>query len=387
MVEVRKKDKIIAFFLFLTGLIVYFLSKEKDFTSWNHYIRLAYSFLHGKLYLLNYQPYLEAAYFKGKHYPVSPPMPAFIALPFVFLFGQNIPQPLFSFFFGALNGALLYLVLLKLKIKPQIGFLTAILLLFGTNHWYLASVGSYWYLAHIIALTFMLLSLNEFFSKKRMLLVGLFCGFAFWTRLSVIGFPLFFLLFLLNEKESFKKKLKRILFLFIPFIFIIILHGIYNLLRYGVVYDWGYLLIPHVLEEPWYQKGIFHHSYLPRQLKLIFFGLPEIKNHFPFIYPHLGGISLFITTPAFILVFLSFFLKEKVVWFSWISLIVLALPSLFHGSTGISQFGYRFSLDFIVPLLILTAKVMEKLPFVLVYFLVIVGILFNWWGVYFLNKL
>jgi hypothetical protein len=386
MVKKIKKYKI-PLFLFLVTFIIYFLSKEKTYTSWNHYVRLANSFLHGKLSFLNYQSYLEAAFFKGNHFLVSPPLPAIISMPFVFFFGEKFPQPLISFFFGALNPAILYLFFLKIKIKQKIAFASSLLLAFGTNHWYLSSVGSYWYLAHVISVTFILLALNEFFGKKRLPLVGFLIGCAYWTRLPTIISSLFFILFIFTQKNLLNEKIKDCLKLFLPIIIFVLLNSLYNFLRFESFLDKGYTLIPNVLNESWYQKGIFSLSYIPRNLKLIFLATPPLIKNFPFFTPTLFGMAIWLTTPAFLLLPKALFIKEKIILFSFLTTLFLSIPSLTHGSGGTSQFGYRFSLDYLPFLLILTAKASEKLPKWVIVPLFFLSLLVNLWGVLYFNKL
>lgn len=381
-----KKHKI-PIILFLVTFLVYFLSKEKNFTAWNHYVRLANSFLHGKLYFLDYQPYLEAAFFKGRHFPVSPPMPAILLIPAVLIFGKNFPQPLFSFLFGSLNGVLSYLLLKRLKIKKGIALISSILLVFGTNHWYLVLVGSYWYVAHIIAFTFMLLALLEFFGKRRLFWVGFLTGCAYWTRLPTIFASIFFFLFIVTNKSSLDKKIKDLLKLFLPLAGFLCLNSLYNFLRFKNLWDKGYLLIPNLWKEPWYQEGIFSLNYIPKNLKLIFWTFPSFIKKFPFFLPPSFGMAIWITTPAFLILPISLFIKEKIIPFSLLTIFFLALPSLLHGEGGGFQFGYRYSMDYAPFLLILTAKSFEKIPKWLIYFLVFGSILVNFWGVLLFNKL
>ncbi len=385
MVKKVQKYKI-TLFLFLITFFIYFLSKEKTPTPWNHYVRLADSFLHGQLHFLDYQPFLEAANFKDKHFPVSPPIPAIILMPLVALFGKNFPQPIISFFFGALNPVLLYLLLTKIKVKQPIALISSLLLALGTNHWYLSSVGSYWYLAHIISVTFVLMALNESFGKKRLLLVGFFVGCSYWTRLPTILTAVFFISFIFTQKISLKQKLKNCLKLSAPIIVFLILNSLYNLLRFESLWDRGYTLIPNVLNESWYQEGIFSLSYVPRNLKLIFWSFPNVIKKAPFVLPTLFGMAIWLTTPAFLILPRAFFIKKKIIFFSFLTVAFLAAPSLLHGSGGSSQFGYRFSLDYLPFLLILFAKTAQKLPKWFVVFLVFLSVLVNLWGVLLLNK-
>jgi hypothetical protein len=97
-------------------------------------------------------------------------------------------------------------------------------------------------------------------------------------------------------------------------------------------------------------------------------------------------MAIWLTTPAFLILPRAFFIKEKIIFFSFLTVAFLAVPSLLHGSGGSSQFGYRFSLDYISFLLILFAKAAQKLPRRLIILLVILSVLVNLWGVLLLNK-
>lgn len=373
----------IFFFIFIIG-IIYFLSGPSTNTPHNYFVRQAASFLKGKICLDYYLPWLnELVPVDGKYCVVYPPMPAIMLTLFVFLFGENFSQTLFSVLIGLANIFLFYVLLKKLKVEEKIIGWTILLFSLGTNHWFLSSVGSAWYLAHIVAVFFLFLAIIESFSKKRAFLIGLFLGGAFLSRLpTILCLPFFIYLICQKKTEIFK----NLFFLFLglaPSFFFVFL---YNFLRFNNFLEFGYKLIPNVLTEPWYQKGIFSLSYIPKNLKLLFWTFPIFIKKPPFILPSIFGMALWITTPAFLIIPRAFFIKEKIIFLSFLTILFLAAPSLLHGEVGGFQFGYRYAMDYMPFLLILTAKSFEKLPKWLVVPIVFLSILVNLWGVLLINK-
>lgn len=308
-------------------------------------------------------------------------MPAILSLPFVFLFKDNFQQQYLSHILGA--GIVIQTFFLSLKIKKEkrLALWSSFLAGFGTIIWFLSSSGSAWYLAHISSCFFLLCALNESLNKKRPFLVGIFLGASYLSRLpTILSFPLF--LYLIKGK-SLKNNLIKFafgVFLFIAFNFT------YNYLRFGVILDKGYLLIPKVLEETWYQKGIFNLSYISRHLKVIFTSFPIFQKEFPYIIPSWNGLSIWITTPAFIYSLFSN-IKEKLAQLSWIVIILISLIIFSHGTTGFAQFGYRFAVDFYPFLIFLTINGISKgkLKWHQIV-LLLIGVIVNLWGVILINK-
>jgi hypothetical protein len=65
----------------------------------------------------------------------------------------------------------------------------------------------------------------------------------------------------------------------------------------------------------------------------------------PYLQPSLWGLSLFLTTPLYLWLAKAR-LREPVVLWASIGVALTLIPIITHGNVGISQFGYRFSLDF-----------------------------------------
>ena len=375
---------------------------SKSPTPFDYYTRLSKSMLEGKIYLTENPSWLNELITDPKNpsrfFVAYPPMPAIISIPLIFL-NKNISQTTISIIIGSLNTLLAYLVAKKIisDNNSKTPFWIAILFAFGTNHFFLSTVGSAWYFAHIVSVFFLFLAILETLSKKRPLLIGLLLGASYWSRLPTILSLPFFLLMTKSEYISSQKSkighwklaignwsleigLLFLLKLFLGLLVFLDLNFIYNYLRFGSIFDIGYTLIPNVLNEPWYQYGIFSIKYIPEHLKIIFTALPGISNKFPYINPGFVGLALWFVTPAFLIALLAP-IKKLVVISSWLAIFLVSLPSLMHGTVGFSQFGYRFAMDYTPFLIILTTLGIGKnikWPHKL---LIFISVVVNLWGI------
>lgn len=374
---------VICLLLGAAALVVYGLSYGGTGANWNYFVLLADAFWQGRFYLLENPPWLnELINWQGRFYVVYPPMPAVLLMPFVALFGISFPQPYLSIFLASVNVSLSYLVFLKIFTNQKMSFFGSVLYAFGTMQWYHAQVGSAWYIAHIVALFFIWLMFLEILTKKRLILIGLLIGCAYLSRLPTVLAIVFVLLFLSNDFFDWRHKriyFKNILLLVLGLLPFLGLNFIYNFLRFGTIADVGYRLLP-VFEEPWYRYGLFSVKYIPIHLKEIFSALPQTKPDFPFVVPSMNVLALWFVTPAFLLIPFAYF-KRKIVWVSVVTVVVMSLPSLTHGGSGFSQFGYRYALDYLPFLLIPTLSGAWRLPNFIFMFLLILSILINFWGV------
>lgn len=305
-------------------------------------------------------------------------MPAILALPFVGVFGKGFPQQILAHLLGAGIVAFVFKMSILLKKDLKIAIWAALFSGLGTIVWFLSSVGSAWYLGQISATFFLTAAITLALEKKHPFFIGLLLGAAYLSRLhTILALPLF--LYLLKDRG------KLPLFLGIaPFL---AFNGIYNFIRFGVFWDKAYTLIPGIFNEPWYDKGLFHPSYIFRHLKTAFFSFPVFQRQPPFILPSWSGLAIFLTTPAFVYAFFASF-REQLVKLSWLSIFLILAVVFTHGTTGFAQFGYRFAVDFYPIFFLLTIKGvvktgLKKHHWILLFF----GILVNLWGVLWINKL
>lgn len=308
-------------------------------------------------------------------------MPAVIALPFRFIFKAKFYQEYLSFLIGAVIAVTTFRLAREISKKTEIAVWATFLTSLGSIVWFLSATGSSWYLGQLTAMFFVMLALAEVFSKKRPLVVGTFLGGAILSRVNlVVIYPFFLLIFL---DKSWKRNFLLMALGSIPFVGF---NFYYNFLRFGTIFDKAYYLIPGVLDEPWYQKGILNLSYIPRHLKVIFWELPKWQKTFPYLKPSWAGLAIWITTPAFIYALWAP-IREKLVKSSWITILMVCLIIFSHGTTGFAQFGYRFAVDFYPFLILLTIKGVSTTGLKWHHWLLlIIGIGVNLWGVIFINK-
>ncbi len=375
------------FFIFSFTLIVYFLSSPAE-TPYNYFTRLTQGLVSGKLYLTEHPQWLnELVPIGNKYYVVYPPMPAILMAPLFFLFGGSISQTLFSNFLGSINVVLVFILLKRLNLSTKISLLVAIFFGFGTNHWYLSSIGSAWFLAHIVALFFLLLALIETFGKQRHLLIGLLIGASFWARTPVIFTTVFFYIYFWKKFWPINKKsIYNFLIFSSGILFFVLLDATYNFLRFGnfsILIP--YYLIPNLNNDPVFKDGLMNLKFIPRHLEALFIKLPKFQDSFPYLVPSLYSTAIWFTSPALIFIFKA---KKTLLTLScWVAVLITMLVITLWAGVGYAQFGYRFIQDVMPFLLILVALGIGQKPTRWIYLLVLISIAVNLWGVFLINKL
>ncbi|MGH2585628.1 MAG: hypothetical protein ACRDJE_12005, partial [Dehalococcoidia bacterium] len=380
--------------LFLGTLLIYAVSHQGDGLPFNYFVRLADAFLHGRLYLTENPSWLsELIPWEGNYYVVFPPMPAILLTPFVAVFGPDFPQPALSIVLGAANVGLAYLVLLRLFRNPSVALWTAVLYGIGTNQWYHAENGNAWYVAQITALFFLWLALLEATTRRRLLVIGLCMSGAFLSRVTVLGALAFFLVYFWDRfvQVAPLRQHLRIRVFIKPLIAIglglsagFVVAALYNWARFGSVTEFGYKLIPGVLEEPWYSHGLISTEYIGVHLEEMFTRLPRFQPEAPFVIPRVYVMAFWVTTPAWVLILFARF-RSRVAIASVAAILATLPPIIMHGGPGFTQFGHRFSLDYIPFLLLLTASGMRDRVTWWKQALILISIAINIWGVLMLS--
>jgi hypothetical protein len=89
-----------------------------------------------------------------------PPLPALLLVPFVGLFGLATDSQLVGVALGAINVGLAWRMTTRLTPNRAVAFLATLFFAFGTLHWYAAMLSTTWFLAHVVAITFVLLAIT-----------------------------------------------------------------------------------------------------------------------------------------------------------------------------------------------------------------------------------
>lgn len=369
ILRLPNRQNLLYLLIFSIVFLIYWATGEGHATYYNYYVRLADAFLNGRLYLLDNPSWLnELIPFSGGYYVVYPPLPAVIMTPLVALFGVDLNQTLVSVFFGSLTVVLAYFIsrdIQKSEFKEENQrsskhLWAAALFGFSTIFWWLTSVGSVWLIAQVIATFFMFLAIHEAFNKNRVLLIGLFVGASFWCRLPTI-LGIFFFAGLIVSRQVDKNwivklrlALPSLVKLAVGASVFVLLNFAYNYVRFGTFFDEGYWLIPGILDEPWFSKGLFNLSYIFDNLEPFLCGVPRISiSPFSVVFP-MTGLAIWFTTPAFVFALKSRIRDSVTIW-SWVAIILIALVIFTKGLSGWG-FGYRYAVDFYPFLFLLALK-------------------------------
>lgn len=355
-------------------------------TGFDHYRRLADAFLHGRVYLVDSPPHLELTRIGRRHYVVPPPMPALLMLPYVAVAGARASQALFAAVAGGLNAMIAMLIAARMADRRADQVWLAVLFAFGTIVWHLAAVGSVWYVAHVVAALALSVALLETLGQKRPLLIGAGIAAAFWTHLPT-ALTLPFFVFMTADRwapDGLRQwrtiRLGYLNALVAPIAVAVLLNFGYNWLRFGVIADVAYRLRDNVRNEPWFDRGLFHITYIPRHLYQFLLAPPRRLPDFPYVSYSMSGLAIWATTPAFLFALLAP-LWAGSTWAAWAGILPTAMVVMSHGATGMEQFGYRLAVDFYPLLFFLTVRGMRPPLRPVHKAAIVLSVLLNVWGV------
>ncbi len=357
---------------------IYFISNSTPLEWYKHYVYQSQAFLEGRADLQGFpQYYHDLVSNEGKYYLASPPMPAVILLPAVAIWGIDTDQVRISMLIGAINVALVWILLGRLNIRGGMRWVLTALFGFGTVHWEVATHGTTWFFAEIVAVLFLLLSLIEYFGRRRAFLIGILLGLAVLSRLPVLLGAVFFLAMLSREGDFPKRPVQFLAGLALPIMFL----GFFNYIRFDNFLETGYLghSYSSYFASDIEKYGFWNPHYVAKHLYILFLMPPEYIDHFPFLRPSPEGMSILITTPAVFYAIRAKFADRANLWAA-LAVVAILLPSLFWFSSGWVQFGYRYSLDFFPFLLLLIIFGMGRRLNKGIIALVALSIVVNLWG-------
>jgi hypothetical protein len=383
---------LIVFFLYAHfAALIGWINKTK-YSFWD---LLGGQFIQGKLYL-EHPPYThDLTLYQGKWYVPMPPLPAVLMMPLAYLVGaENISTSYLSMVFSALNGVLMYVVLKQVNARKWINisttgiFILVALFLFGTPHLWVGISGRAWFVSQIVTVFFLALAIYAALSSWSSWLVGTFIAIAMMARPnSLMTWPFVFAISMQILKENQGRiELKQVIQwgakTIPPIALAIVGLLLYNYLRFDDFLDFGYATLngdPTIVYNV-QTYGAFSPHFIPMNLQVMFLKLPWIHlgGRWP-IEPSGTGMSIFLTTPALVYLFRRY-PKQWWVIGAWVAVVFnVALLSLYH-NTGAHQFGYRYILDFLVPLIALLAVGLgKKIPWHFVV-LVLASIAINLYG-------
>ena len=354
--------------------VVYFFSNPKPQNYYDYTFRVAGNLLGGSVGFAEKQPQWlnEFVPFEGLYYSVFPLGAVVSMVPFALLQAIGLIREMPGGLIAALLAGSACFLLLKIASKYELPRAKQILLtasiVFGTFMWTNLIFAGAWQLALGFAMLGELGAIYFTVYDRRPWLAGMFFAMAFGNRTeNLLTAPVF--LYLLTrddihrrdaetqseESEDQRPKAKGqhtyfkfqipdlIRFCAIPFL-LGIATLVYNYVRFHSFTDFGYARIPGVLNEPWYDHGIFSVTYIPRQAWEMLGKLWHWKDTFPYLIPDAFSNSILLSSPFLLLVF-KFGSRDRVLKYAaWAAIIILTFLLCIHGNSGGLQFGYRYAM-------------------------------------------
>ena len=440
--------------LVLLALAVYVISNPLRSDLYNHFVWQADAFLHGRvaipwpvvsgpfrnIHFLDIMPLAQQPGFGLMPYP---PLPAILLLPLVAVSGLAAKASLVAAVLGALNVGLAMRLAGRLTSDTGVALLATVFYGFGTVAWYAAAIGSTWFLAHVVASTFLFLGITAAIdaelaggrgrvgSTLRQALAGLAFGLAALSRLTtILGAPLF--VFVGAGGNVLRRALAAGAGAAIPVALLLA----YNLATTGALFHPGYEYSYRHERPP--RRDLIHRDwaiedirYIPQNTVIMLAWLPLVRpecapalldRRCPLLAPDPLGMSLLLSSPGYLLLAGLALrprrtqgapqgavaeapaapdpsnalpasgasvgsrgddLERRLIIGSSLAVLAIALVNLAHFSQGWVQFGYRFSNDFAPFLFVLVVLALVRIgvrPISLG--LVALSVLVNAWGVY-----
>ena len=329
-------------------------------------------------------------------YVSFPPFPAVVMLPFVAVTHLKFNDVLFTAIWAAINPVLLFLLLRRLRArgysKRSVADDLWLTVMFGVGSVYYFSsvIGQVWFTAHVIGVTCAIGYAWASLDAVHPMLAGLCVGLGYATR-PAMGFMVPFFVFeavratggwdrlLKWRKEGLPRGLLPKLVRFaIPAGAVLAVLMVHNYLRFEQFGEIGHKYLNIGWQDRIQRWGLVNYHFLSRNLTCALLLLPRIMAQYPFIKVSEHGMSMLVTTPA-----LGYTVapaeRSPLARGLWLSILTTALPSLLYQNSGFQQFGYRFSLDYIVFLVMLLAVGGRKFTW-LFKVLVIFGVAVNLFG-------
>jgi len=367
----NSRDLWLALGLSLFAAIAFYFSTKATLHDLDYTNQIASALLHGQLGLQEKPPdwLNEMIPWEGRYYSAFPLGAALSMLPVALLRNTGLIQSFPGRVLAALIAGLCVYFFFQLAnafkgdwnnsspirplaLSPFRRVLLALFPIFGTWTWCNLGFGGAWQIALGLALLGQTAALYFTLVRPSPFVAGAFFALAFGNRTELlITLPVYvyFLWGQPNEKLITWRNLKRgvqvnsqmlIRFLSLP-VTLGLLTAAYNLARFHSIFDFGYLHIPEVAQEPWYKHGLFSIQAIPWNIYTMLFQGFESISYFPYIIPNGFGCSIFLASPFLCLLFRQGG-PYKVA--AWIVIAFLTLVLWLHGNPGSWQFSYRYAM-------------------------------------------
>jgi hypothetical protein len=306
---------------------------------------LAAALLEGRLSIAEPMPWLEAipAPDGGWYVPLAPGT-AIVLLPVVALAGPElVDSGAVSAIAGALAVWLAWGLVRRVGVSARQAVWLVIALALGSELTWVATTGGPHAVNHAVAMAALFGSLSLAIAGRLPVGAGFAWSLAVACRVPILlAFPVF--------AWRYRHRIARFVIGAAPIGLALVA---YNTARFGSPFDFGLSRImggdppESVLDEPWYEHGIFSIHYLPRGLHTMLLRTFDVVDEAPWFRPNWAGTSVLLTMPALLWLWRA---RDRSLVIPWLAVLLVLLPDLLHGVPGFAQFGYRFICD-VLPLL------------------------------------
>lgn len=362
-------DVWVAIGLSLVAALAFYFSTNPTLHDLDYTLEIASALLHGDLGLREKPPeWLNEMIPYGHRYYSAFPLGAVISmLPVALLQKASLIHNFPARILGALiAGACVYFFFQlakafgpdysSLKPKPLVRrILLALFPVFATWTWCNLGMGGAWQIALGLALLGETAALYFTLVRPSPFIAGAFFALAVGNRTELLmTAPFYLYLFWRRSSEntagqSRTVRMKQAVcvnapmsidFLTLP-VALVLLTAAYNFARFHSIFDFGYLHIPDVRDEPWYEHGLFSVHSIPWNVhKMVFAGFRDDPN-FPFLSFDPFGCSILLSSPFLFLLFRNGG-RYRVI--CWIAIALLTFILWCHGNPGGWQFSYRYAM-------------------------------------------
>jgi hypothetical protein len=365
------RDLWLALGLSLFAAIAFYFSTKATLHDLDYTNQIASALLHGHLGLQEKPPdwLNEMIPWEGKYYSAFPLGAVLSMLPVALLRETGLIQSFPGRALAALIAGLsvyFFFQLAKafkgnwnnsspirpLALSPSRRVLLALFPIFGTWTWCNLGFGGAWQIALGLALLGQAAALYWSLAQPAPFLAGAFFALAFGNRTELlITLPLYLYFLWRQPREKMinwrtlrdgvqENSQMLIRFLSVP-VTLGLLTAAYNFARFHSIFDFGYIHIPEVAQEPWYEHGLFSINAIPWNIYTMLFQGYESLAYFPYIRPNGFGCSVFLASPFLCLLFRQGG-RYKIV--AWLAISLLTLVLWLHGNPGSWQFSYRYAM-------------------------------------------
>jgi hypothetical protein len=354
----RRRDVSVASALALVTLILFYFSIKATQQHFDYTSRIASAILKGSFGLSTPAPSWlnEMVPANGRYYSVFPLGAVLSMLPVAVLQKIKLIDDFPGRALAALIAALCVWFLFRLSaigtnsLPKRISL--SLVPIFGTWTWCNLGFGGAWQIALGLAVLGQVAALYFVLVEFRPVVAGAFFALAIGNRTELALCLPIFIYFLVRRIAPDSRDLKSLVEqsrekwrMFIYFLIVPVALGLftalYNYVRFHSIFDFGYSQIPNVLQEPWYQHGLFSLYAIPWNIhKMLFEGFRDAPT-FPFISFAPFGCSIFLVSPFLFLIFREGGPHKRVAWIA-IGLLTFALWA--HGNPGGWQFSYRYAM-------------------------------------------